>query len=178
MPLLQRAIEIADLAIDSTPIWAVAWRNNLGILFNETGRNEICEKIYHDAMAISEQRLSRDHHEYARSLNNLGRLLRDLERWEEAANSVRHALAIWSVKLGKEHPIYARGLENLANISLELGDPAAALEEARNALAVHDRTLGPAHFWTKDSARTCAAILNSCGQRAEANAVSLQYGLP
>jgi DNA-binding SARP family transcriptional activator len=170
-PLYREAIAIADRQIGSDMTYAVSWRNNLGILLNETGRNENGEQIYREALAIGLKTLGGHHHEVARCLNNLGFLLRDINRLDESEALVCDALAIWAEMLSEEHPIYARGQENLAKTLLVMDRPAEALAAAQAALQVHEAKLGMAHFWTRDSAMSCAKALAALGQVEQSTSI-------
>ena len=90
---------------------------------------------------------------------------------------MRDALAIWAETLGVEHPVYARGQENLAKTLLVMERPDEALAAAQAALQVHEAKLGIAHFWTRDSATTCARALTASGQVQQSRSTCGRFGL-
>ncbi|WP_425330071.1 tetratricopeptide repeat protein [Terrirubrum flagellatum] len=118
-------------------------------------------------MEIARRKLDRNHPEFARLLNNLARTLRGMARYGEAEPVVREAITIWARSLHPRHANLARARHNLAYILLGLNRGDGALAEVQQALSVHREVLGADHFWTRDSARTCARLTPSAAQKKQ-----------
>jgi len=100
-----------------------------------------------------------------------------VNRLDDSEEFIRSGLEIWATMLGEEHPIYARGHENLAKTLLAMKRSQEALAAAESALRIHEAKLGPAHFWTRESAATCARALGALGRSQDAQLICDRFVL-
>jgi tetratricopeptide (TPR) repeat protein len=150
--------------------------NNLGNFLRATRRRIEAEACYREAIAIGTKAFGRHDPNVARHIHNLANVLRTEGRFEEAEPLYREVIASLLEGLGPDYPVAARAQRNLAMLLLVTKRPEHALPFAEAALRVHAKAGGDPG-WTKDSARTCAQVLDALGRTDESQAIRRQYGL-
>ena len=82
--------------------------------FRDQGKFREASQLLHDALAIRETTMGRDHPSVAATLNNLAVLYGRRGRYRDAEPLCKRALEIREKALGPSHPDVAKQLNNLA----------------------------------------------------------------
>jgi tetratricopeptide (TPR) repeat protein len=85
--------------------------NNLGALYQATGRPKLAEAYYRAALRMKQRELGASHPDIGVTMNNLAMLLRGQGRSELAESWFKRALQILKSSLGSSHPV-TRELRN------------------------------------------------------------------
>lgn len=94
--------------------------NNLGALYQATGRPQKAEASYIAALKMKRRELGRGHSDVGVTLNNLGTLYKSLNRRTKAQSCFTSALRILESTLGRLHPT-TRAVRRSGNAYLEAG---------------------------------------------------------
>jgi tetratricopeptide (TPR) repeat protein len=90
--------------------------NKLAVLYHFQEKYGAAERLYKQALKISERKFGPQHHSVATILNNLARLYHDQKRLTDAGNLYKRSLAIVKKAFGDHHVKVARRLRNIAEL--------------------------------------------------------------
>jgi tetratricopeptide (TPR) repeat protein len=161
--LLERALAIAEAALDPSDPNVAGRRNNLGIVLWELGDFPGAKTQYERALAIDEAAYGPDHPDVGRDRNNLGNVLQDLGDLPGAKTQYERALAIHEAALGPDHPGVAIDRNNLGGVLRALGDLPGAKTQYERALAIDEAALGPDHPGTAIDRNNLGNVLRDLG---------------
>jgi tetratricopeptide (TPR) repeat protein len=145
VPLLERALTIAQSAADPDAADIANRMDNLGRILSDLNRSAEAVALHQQALAMAEAALGTAHPDLAVHLENLAIGLSNLGRAAEALPLQQRALAISEATLGPDHPDIAIRLTNLAVILGRLKRVSEAVPLEERALAISEAALGPDH---------------------------------
>ena len=176
LPLAQRALRIAETALDPDHPDTATFLDNLAGVLHAQGNLTVARSLVERALAIRAKALGPDHPATATSLSNLAAILNDMGNYSAACPLLERALTICEKVLGPDHPDTASSLNNLAYALEGLGDLAAARAHYERALAIREKAFGPDHPDTATSLNNLAGVLHAQGDLPAARAY-LERGL-
>jgi tetratricopeptide (TPR) repeat protein len=138
--------------------------NNLGLLYNSTGRYESALPLYEQAVEICKSELGDRNPLTATNLNNLGLLYNSMGRHESALPLLVQALEIRKSVLGIRHSDTAQSLNNLAGLYHSIGRYESALPLYEQALEIRKSVLGARHLDTAQSLNNLAGLYEAMGR--------------
>ena len=106
----------------------------MGTLYRKQGRYGEAEKTLKRSLEVLENKLGKDHPQYAKTLDQLGSLYRELGRFEEAEKV-----------LGPDHPSVAKAIADYGRLRLDQGKNDEAAPLFKRAFRVQEKALGPEH---------------------------------
>jgi tetratricopeptide (TPR) repeat protein len=168
--LLPHVLALHELLSSDAP--SAAARGDLlgrvgGYLLGRAAYRE-AEPLLHEAIAIGETMLGREHPVVGVRLNNLALLYWTTGRYAEAEPCYREAIAIGDSTVGRRHADVAARLNNLARLLNDTGRRAEAEPLFREAIAIGESTLGRAHPEVAVWLNNLAILLNESGRNDEA----------
>ena len=116
--------------------------SSAGVRATEEGRFPEAERLFRDALQLSEQFPEGDARR-ATSLNNLAFTLHAQGHYAAAEPLYREALVLREAALGKDHADVAQSCNNLAELYRVLGRYAEAEPLHQRARAIRERQFGP-----------------------------------
>jgi len=167
-PLAQRALAIAEKALDPDDPAVAMSLNNLAELYRAQGRYADAEPLYKRALAIQEKALGPDHPAVATSLNNLAELYRAQRRYTDAEPLYKRSLTISEKVVGPNHPDVATVLNSLAGFYLDLGRYAEAEPLYKRSLEIREKSLDPNNPDVAQSLNSLAELYRVQGRYADA----------
>ncbi len=112
--------------------------NNLGTLYNSTGRLDDAKSSYLRSLAIEEKLSGPESTEIAATLTNLGNIFTEMAEYDQAQLYYERALKIREKALGPNHPEVAFPVTGLVLLALARGEPEAALPHAKRAVRIRE----------------------------------------
>jgi len=119
--------------------------NNLGLVYQRSGRFQQAESVLRQALALRQQAYGEQHRYYAQSLTSLARTLQDQEKFDESEQLFSDALAIYSELYGPRHPLVADALNNLGSLHQYTERWQSAETYLRSAIEIQRKLFGPRH---------------------------------
>lgn len=113
--------------------------NNLSVIYNALGRNDLIEKNLQESISIKEALGDADT-SYAKSLNNLGQIYLDKGKYPEAEKFLKKSLEIKLNKIGEESSTTAMSYLNLGNLHNAVGNKDEALKDYLKAYQIFKKT--------------------------------------
>jgi tetratricopeptide (TPR) repeat protein/predicted Ser/Thr protein kinase len=140
-----RALALAERAYGPEHPEVARIFSNLGVFYNELGKNESSIQASLRGLAIRQKLYGPGHPELAKSYNTLANAYSDLRRFEEAQIYQERAYAIFRDSYGPDHPNAVGLLNNIANTYKDRGLYAEAEQRYRQAVESTIRVDGPDH---------------------------------
>jgi DNA-binding SARP family transcriptional activator len=159
LPLLTRALTIAEAVHGPEHPEVAACLNALGSMHQDRGEYEVAESLHLRSLAIWERSLGADDLAVALPLNDLGTLYVTQGRYRDGEAALRRVLAIQERRLGIDDPAVGITLNNLGGHAHMAGRYEEADRFFTRALALRRRLLGPDH-------PTVANVLSNLGSLA------------
>jgi tetratricopeptide (TPR) repeat protein len=157
-PLYRQAIAIGERVLSPNHASIGEWKNNLGNLLLNTGRNRDAEIIYREAINIGVMTLGRKTPQVATRINNLGVVLTRSGHFRLAEELFREAIGVSEAAFGRNDPRVAARINNLAVVLAKTDRVAEAEALHREAIAIGCATLGGDHrrvtYWRTELANT------------------------
>jgi len=119
--------------------------NNLALLNDHVHHYEKGESLYKQVLEVIQNRVGKEHADYAKGLDNLAHLYMDSGAFNHAEEILEQALAIRKRVLGEEHPDYGHTLNTLAGIYYQHGEQQRAGELFQQAAAIWQNHYGEEH---------------------------------
>jgi len=126
------------------------------------------ERLYRDALDISERAYGPEHRETATCLDNLATCLRKQGRYVDAVTFCSRSLAIREAVLGAKHAHTAASACNLGFLYRTLGRYDEAQDLLGRSLSVREQTLGEHHPYVAESLDRLAGLCRDLGRYDEA----------
>jgi len=142
---LQQAHTIREKASGSRPSDVATSLNNLALLYQALGKDELGELLCQQALTIREEVSGPEHPDTATSLNTLANLYDNQEKFEQATPLYQRALAIREKMPVSEQARTAVTLNDLAVHYANQGKFEQAEMYAQRALAIREKVLSPEH---------------------------------
>ncbi|MES1240767.1 MAG: serine/threonine-protein kinase [Acidobacteriota bacterium] len=140
-----RALALAERAYGPEHPEVARIFSNLGVFYNELGKNEASIQASLRGLAIRQKLFGPGHPDLAKSYNTLANAYSDLRRFEEAQIYQERAYAIFRDSYGPDHPNAIGLLNNIANTYKDRGLYAEAEQRYRQAVESAIRVDGPDH---------------------------------
>jgi eukaryotic-like serine/threonine-protein kinase len=167
--LYHGAIPVLERSLGPENSITLSIRNNLGVLYLESGDYAAAEKLFRELLEIRlGQEDGRSTIQVADNLQNLAVVLTRLRRVEEAIPYLAKAHTTYSDSLPEGHPRIALPLLSQALAELSLERPADARESAGSARASLLKSLPADHFLVAISDCLGARAAEKLGDPAEA----------
>lgn len=144
---------------------------DLGLLYQVTGRFNLSENFTREAMDLREQNLGHVSGAYAASLNNLAALDKDLGKYNESEKMFTEADSINTATLGKESLGEAIILNNKAMLYMTIGRYEEAEKVLNQALDVARKSLGENTVRYQKLMINKALLLQDLGRYTEAETI-------
>jgi tetratricopeptide (TPR) repeat protein len=144
LPVLRRALEIAEQAVGPVHPHVAGLLFNLGLCFSDLGRYDEAAGLLRQALAAQERLLGGDHPSVGDTLVGIGSNWTRRGRPELALPLLRRALAIFAAKAPGTPNEWAIAEAELGNAERGLGHYAEAVEEERAAIRCIETKAGPA----------------------------------
>ncbi len=168
VPLLERALTIAEATLETGDLLRIAALSNLGDVYSLLGDYDRAETMLTQALEALEKTLGPDHPRLVISLQNLGTIARNRKQYARALDLLWRAEAIREKALGPRHTQTATLLLNIGNVYCDQGDYTHAREMFTRALDVLETSAGPFHNLTMMSLSNLARVYTAEGDIAHA----------
>jgi CHAT domain-containing protein/Tfp pilus assembly protein PilF len=143
--------------------------NNLALLYNNLGQNDIAETYYKEALEIDKIVLGDKHPDYIVDLGNLGELYREMGKYDKAEQMMLEALKIEKEMAGDEPPAYYESLNNLAGLySTNMCQYSKAEPLFKESLRIMKDLLGEKHPNYATTLNNLAGLYLATGQYEKA----------
>jgi tetratricopeptide (TPR) repeat protein len=126
------------------------------------------ERLFREALVISERVYGPEHRETATCLDNLATCLRKQGRYVDAVTFCARSMKIREAVLGKKHAHTATSYSNLGFLYRTLGRYEEAQTLLAQSLAVRERSLGENHPYVAESLDRLAGLCRDLGRYEEA----------
>jgi|GEM_PF-1008801 len=166
--LVQRLAEVGDSPSNAMLPHVLVWLFELAELHQIFNDYAEAEKLYRDALQLSEQMYGVKTSESATALNNLAQLLQATNRLSEAEPLMQRVLAIDEQVSGAEHPSVARDLNNLAQLLKATNRLSEAEPLMRRALVIDEQVSGAEHPKVAIRLNNLAMLLKATNRLSEA----------
>ena len=173
-PLMRRALEIDEAALDKRHPNVAIRLNNLATLLRDTNRISEAEPLMRRALAIGAAAFGEQHPTVAIYSSNLATLLLDTNRGEEAEPLMRRALEIDVAAFGKQHPNVAIRLNNLAQMLKDTNRIEEVEPLIRRALEIDKAAFGKQHPAVARDLNNLATLLKDTSRIEEAEPLMRQ----
>jgi tetratricopeptide (TPR) repeat protein len=130
----QRSLELAELL------------NDIGICCKFSGRFDEGQRVYLEALTITEEAAGPDHPDVASIYHNLGGLAHARRDFQAAIGYGRRSVEVRARCLGPDHLLVAADQVALAAILHDNGNQDEAEGLLLAALAIYERIYGPSHY--------------------------------
>ena len=160
-PLYRSAIAIGESLLGPDHRSIGEWKNNLGNLLLNSGRNREAEIAYREAILIGTKADGGETPRIATRINNLGVVMLRSGQYPLAEELFRKAIAISEKAYGPRNRHVAARINNLAVVLAKTNRLAEAEELHRRAIALGSATLGEDHprvtYWRTELANAIRA---------------------
>jgi len=168
IPVLRRALEIAERSVGPDHPHVAGARFNLGLCLSDLGRYEEAVGLLEGALAVRERLLGPVHPDVADTLVALGSVRIQTGRPASALPLLERALAIYDDKAPGTPHEWAMAHYNLGEAERRLGRYAAALEHERKAVRCIEQAAGPESDYLPLPLETLGALYLDRGRSGEA----------
>jgi tetratricopeptide (TPR) repeat protein len=168
IPVLRRALEIAERSVGPDHPHVAGARFNLGLCLSDLGRYEEAESLLEGTLAARERLLGPVHPDVADTLVALGGIRIQTGRSASALPLLERALAIYDDKAPGTPHEWAMAHYNLGEADRRLGRYAAALEHERKAVRCIEQAAGPESDYLPLPLETLGATYLDRGRSGEA----------
>lgn len=167
----ERALQLADVARDTTSETRSRLLNNLAVHFHAIGDYARAEPLQREALELERIHYGPHHPHVAGSLNNLASTVHHQGRHDEAEPLYRDAIDVARAAYGPDHPYVGQFQENLATLydDMRRHDDAAPLY--RDALRIALVEFGERGVRTAMLRRNYALNRHSAGELSEAESL-------
>lgn len=141
---LTEAMDTAQ-ALDDGAMELAASLNNLGLIYQQSGRYDEAEVSLRRALELRLKVYGPRHRYFAQSLNSLARLLQDQQKLTEAERLFESALDVYAELFGPGHPLVADTLNNLGSLHRSTQRYQSAERYLKRALEIQQSLFGPRH---------------------------------
>ncbi|MEM7201059.1 MAG: tetratricopeptide repeat protein [Planctomycetota bacterium] len=143
----------------------------LGAIYTQEDKLDDAQRVYQEAVTLSEVGSGPDHPETAKHVGNLGALLLRRGEREQAGEMLQRALDIWDQQ-GSPNPVYTVGaMCNLAELHLGQGQIEIGLQLYGDALTIQEAAFTASDPRVRNTRRRYARALRAAGREGEAAAL-------
>jgi eukaryotic-like serine/threonine-protein kinase len=166
--LHSRALAVREATLGPEDPDTLASRNNLAVVFTETGRLIEAIALHEAIVKLRESKQGPEHPDTLKSRNNLAIAYYRYGRWDEAIAMFEATLKLSEAKLGADHPDTLGSCNNLALMYVDAGRLIEAIKLHGMTLKLSEAKLGADHPDTLTSRSNLAAAYCACGWFTEA----------
>lgn len=144
--LAQKMIALAHAQFADDPLHIGMAYTNLALVYSESGRNELCEKVSRQAIAYLERAQGTDDPLLVYGYSHLGTALTRMGRLDEAEPIAKRVIDWEKRAHGSDSTSVADALERLADVYTRGNRYSDAAPLLKQALDIRIRVLGPRHI--------------------------------